>query len=78
MNSLEMTSPAHDHVFDTGNQAGERGTRIVMVITALMMGAEILAGWRFNSMALRADGWHMSSHAVAIGLSAFAYAMARR
>ncbi|MBI1752631.1 MAG: CDF family Co(II)/Ni(II) efflux transporter DmeF [Acidobacteria bacterium] len=68
----------HTHVFDSGNQAGERGTRLVMVITALMMVVEIVAGWWFNSMALLADGWHMSSHAVAIGLSAFAYAMARR
>ena len=68
----------HTHVFDSGNQAGERGARLVMVITALMMVVEIIAGWWFNSMALLADGWHMSSHAVAIGLSAFAYAMARR
>jgi cation diffusion facilitator family transporter len=42
------------------------------------MAIEIVAGWWFNSMALLADGWHMSSHAVAIGLSAFAYAAARR
>lgn len=50
----------------------------MMWITAVMMVAEIAAGWRYNSMALLADGWHMSSHAVAIGLSAFAYAAARR
>lgn len=37
----------------------------------------IAAGWYYNSMALLADGFHMSSHAVAIGLSAFAYAAAR-
>jgi cation diffusion facilitator family transporter len=49
-----------------------------MWITAAMMVVEIFAGWWFNSMALLADGWHMSSHAVAIGLSAFAYAAARR
>ena len=49
-----------------------------MGITAAMMVAEIAAGWWFNSMALLADGWHMSSHTVAIGLSAFAYAAARR
>jgi cation diffusion facilitator family transporter len=78
MNLSEPTSPHHVHVFDSGNQAGERGTRLVMGITALMMVVEIVAGWWFNSMALLADGWHMSSHAVAIGLSAFAYAMARR
>ncbi len=68
----------HVHVFDEGNYAAERGTRAVMWITAAMMGVEIGAGYWFNSMALLADGWHMSSHAVAIGLSAFAYAAARR
>jgi cation diffusion facilitator family transporter len=68
----------HHHVFDTGNPVAERGTRAVMWITATMMVVEIVAGWWFNSMALLADGWHMSSHAFAIGLSAFAYAAARR
>jgi cation diffusion facilitator family transporter len=68
----------HPHAFHVGNPAAERGTRAVVWLTALMMGVEIFAGWRFNSMALLADGFHMSSHAVAIGLSAFAYAAARR
>jgi cation diffusion facilitator family transporter len=68
----------HPHVFDEGNRAAERGTRVVMWITLVMMVAEIAAGVWFNSMALLADGWHMSSHALAIGLSAFAYAAARR
>ena len=68
----------HDHVFDRGNAAGERGTRAVAWLTALMMVVEIIAGWWYNSMALLADGFHMSSHALAIGLSAFAYAAARR
>ncbi|MFZ1573988.1 MAG: cation transporter, partial [Chromatiaceae bacterium] len=68
----------HDHVFDIGSEAAERGTRLVMWITAAMMVVEIAAGWWYNSMALLADGWHMSSHAVAIGLSAMAYATARQ
>ena len=68
----------HDHAFHQSNPNAERGTRAVMWITAAMMVVEIFAGWWFNSMALLADGWHMSSHAVAIGLSAFAYAAARR
>jgi cation diffusion facilitator family transporter len=68
----------HGHVFDAGNIAGERSTRLVMWITAAMMVAEVAAGWFYNSMALLADGFHMSSHAVAIGLSAFAYAAARK
>src|SRR5512133_1062350 len=78
MHPHEVHRWRHDHVFDTGNIAGERGTRLVMWITAAMMVAEIAAGWFYNSMALLADGFHMSSHAVAIGLSAFAYAAARR
>lgn len=68
----------HDHVFDRGNAAAERGTRAVAWLTAVMMVVEIAAGWWYNSMALLADGFHMSSHALAIGLSAFAYAAARR
>lgn len=69
---------AHDHAFHGGNEAAEKSTRAVMWITLAMMTVEIAAGWWYNSMALLADGWHMSSHAVAIGLSASAYAAARR
>lgn len=68
----------HEHTFDGGNAAAERSARIVMWITLAMMVIEIGVGWWTNSMALLADGFHMSSHAVAIGLSAFAYATARR
>jgi len=78
MHSHNLSAWTHSHVFDTGNQAAERGTRLVMWITLAMMAIEIAAGLGFNSMALLADGWHMSSHAVAIGLSAFAYAAARK
>jgi cation diffusion facilitator family transporter len=74
----DLSAWRHEHAFDAGNIAGERSTRIVMWITAAMMVVEIAAGWWYNSMALLADGFHMSSHAVAIGLSAFAYAAARR
>lgn len=49
-----------------------------MWITAAAMLVEVVAGWWFNSMALLADGWHMSSHFVALGVSAMAYAAARR
>jgi cation diffusion facilitator family transporter len=76
-----MNPPAHlvhDHVFDEGNPIAERGTRLVMWITLATMVVEIGAGWWFNSMALLADGWHMSSHALAIGLAALAYHLARR
>jgi len=78
MPTRDLSAWTHEHIFDEGNYAAERSTRAVMWITAVMMLVEIAAGWWFNSMALLADGWHMSSHAVAIGLSAFAYAAARR
>ncbi|MDB5863167.1 MAG: cation diffusion facilitator family transporter [Betaproteobacteria bacterium] len=78
MHTENLPAWTHEHVFNAGSHAAERGTRLVMWITAAMMVVEITAGWWFNSMALLADGWHMSSHAVAIGLSAFAYAAARR
>ena len=68
----------HDGEFHEGNIAAERGTRWVMWLTLVTMVAEIVAGSVFNSMALLADGWHMSSHAVAIGLSMLAYVAARR
>lgn len=49
-----------------------------MWLTLVVMVAEIAGGWIFNSMALLADGWHMSSHALAMGLAVFAYKAARR
>jgi cation diffusion facilitator family transporter len=78
MHTDKLSEWTHEHRFHTASEAAERGTRAVMWITLAAMAVEISAGWWFNSMALLADGWHMSSHAVAIGLSAFAYAAARR
>ena len=74
----EIDSWRHPHQFDNGNPAAERGARLVMWITLVAMVGEIVAGLVFNSMALLADGWHMATHAFAIGLAAFAYAAARR
>jgi len=71
-------SRMHSHAFDEGNPLAERNTRRAVLLTALMMVVEIAGGWYYNSMALLADGWHMSSHALALGLSTFAYACARR
>jgi len=68
----------HSHAFDEGNPLAERNTRRAVLLTAVMMAAEIIGGYVFNSMALLADGWHMSSHALAMGLSVLAYAVARR
>ena len=72
------TAHRHGHDFDPGNPLGERGTRRVVLLTAAMMVVEIVAGWLTNSMALLADGWHMGTHVVALGIAAFAYWYARR
>jgi cation diffusion facilitator family transporter len=64
--------------FDTGNPLAESSVRRAFWLTTVMMVVEIAGGWWFNSMAVLADGWHMSSHSLALGLSAFAYAFARR
>lgn len=68
----------HTHAFDDGNPLAERNTKRAMILTLVMMVVEISGGWWFNSMAVLADGWHMSSHALALGLAVFAYACARR
>lgn len=64
--------------FDTGNPLAEVNIRRAFWLTTAMMVVEITGGWWFNSMAVLADGWHMSSHSLALGLSAFAYSFARK
>lgn len=69
----------HDHSFGQDHpRAGERRTLVVTAITLATMAAEIAAGLAFGSMALLADGIHMGTHALALGISAFAYIYARR
>ena len=69
----------HDHSFGQDRRRpGESRTQLVIAITAIMMVVEIAAGVLFGSMALLADGLHMASHAVALGINAYAYAYARR
>lgn len=77
MHTHDLSDWTHTHVFDAGNRRAEKSAHLVLVLTLVVMALEIWAGWRYNSMALLADGWHMSSHALAIGLSALAYAAAR-
>lgn len=71
--------PTCPHVFVSTTPTGsERRVWWVIALTATMMVAEIAAGHTFGSMALVADGWHMSTHAAALLITALAYRFARR
>ncbi|SMF27346.1 cation diffusion facilitator family transporter [Tistlia consotensis] len=79
MHSQTLERWTHDHTFGQDvPRRGERPTLVVALVTVVTMVVEIAAGWSFGSMALLADGMHMGSHAVALGLSVFTYSYARR
>lgn len=70
---------AHSHVFlGERHDRNARRTMFVIALTATMMVVEIVAGTIYGSMALVADGWHMSTHAAAMLIAALAYVFARR
>src|SRR5215469_8573090 len=76
---IDTSSGRHDHVFlGTGHERNERRTWMVIALCTLMMIAEIVGGLAFGSIALVADGLHMSTHASALLLAALAYRYARR
>ncbi|WCK02761.1 CDF family Co(II)/Ni(II) efflux transporter DmeF [Agrobacterium tumefaciens] len=69
----------HHHIYlGQNHERNERRVWMVIALTTVMMVAEIVAGHWFGSMALTADGWHMSTHAGAMLISALAYLYARR
>jgi cation diffusion facilitator family transporter len=79
MHPRDLAPWRHAHTFETDRPVrGERRTRWVVAITVAMMAAEIAAGTVFGSMALLADGWHMGTHAAALGVAVFAYVYARK
>jgi cation diffusion facilitator family transporter len=76
---MTETYQPHDHVFlGAGHERAERRTWIVIGLCTVMMIAEIVGGLLFGSIALVADGLHMSTHASALLLAALAYRYARR
>src|SRR5437588_13065997 len=68
----------HSYDFVSDFTKSERRTRIVIAITGVMMVVEIGAGLLSHSMALLADGWHMSTHVTAFLITAIAYYFTRR
>jgi cation diffusion facilitator family transporter len=79
MHSHSLDQWTHDHVFlGDSHERNERRTWFVVALTVVMMIGEIVAGSYFGSMALLADGWHMGTHAAALGIAGAAYLFARR
>lgn len=74
--SIQEEEEEHDHVLDTDLK--ETKTRWVVMLTIATMILEIVFGYYANSMALTAEGWHMSTHVFAIGLTWLAYFTARK
>lgn len=79
MHQDNLNDWSHDHSFgQEQTRSAERRTWIVVILTLITMVVEITAGTIYGSLALLADGLHMGSHAVALGIAAFAYVYARR
>ncbi|MBA4774838.1 CDF family Co(II)/Ni(II) efflux transporter DmeF [Agrobacterium salinitolerans] len=77
--SEPFATAEHHHIYlGQNHERNERRVWMVIALTTVMMVAEIVAGHWFGSMALTADGWHMSTHAGAMLISALAYLYARR
>ncbi len=79
MHTKSLEDWSHDHSMGQGRVTrGERRTLVVALLTAVFMVVEVTAGVLYGSMALLADGLHMGSHAVALGVAVAAYVYARR
>ena len=75
----DIAGHTHDHVYlGSSHDENARRTLWVVALTAVMMVGEIIAGYMTGSMALLADGFHMATHAGALGVAAAAYAYAKR
>ena len=78
MHTKDISPYQHSHIFSLTEGKAERRTFWVVALTLAMMFVEIFAGWIYHSMALLADGWHMSTHALALTISLLAFIFARR
>jgi len=79
MNESNSPFGSHEHVFlGAGHEQNERKTKAVIILCSFMMVVEIIGGSVFGSLALVADGLHMSTHASAMLIAALAYGYARK
>lgn len=79
MHTHDLSPFAHSHVYaDDGQRQRERALAAVTLLTLATMGLELLVGWWTGSLALTADGWHMGTHALALGGAVLAYRLSQR
>ena len=78
MHEHTLSELRHEHDFSLVNRKGERRTQYVLILTAVTMVIEIIAGIGYGSMALLADGWHMGTHVAAFMIAIFAYRYSRK
>jgi len=78
MDRHDLSAHAHHEDESHHNRSGERRTKWVVALTAVMMVGELIVGWMTGSLALTADGWHMGTHVGALGLTLAAYWYARK
>lgn len=78
MHTTDISAWKHEHDFSADTSSAEKRTHKVIALTAIMMVVEIVAGTILHSMALFADGWHMSTHVAAFALTALAYSFGRK
>jgi cation diffusion facilitator family transporter len=78
MHKDTLESWQHSHDFSVKNEKGEKRTQYVLILTAVTMAVEIIAGSVYGSMALLADGWHMGTHVAAFMIALFAYSYSRK
>lgn len=77
MHAETLKKWSHPHDFTVDNPHGERRAHYVLLLTAVTMVVEVVAGSVYGSMALLADGWHMGTHVAAFLIAIFAYRYAR-
>ena len=78
MNNAQLIGGHSHDLLGVKHDDNARRTRWVVILTAAMMVGEIIVGFSTGSMALLADGFHMATHAGALGVAAAAYAYAKR
>jgi len=78
MHTHTLKNWQHSHNFSVNNEKGEQRAQYVLYLTAITMVVEIIAGTAYGSMALLADGWHMSTHVAAFVITIFTYRYSRK